>query len=140
MSVIYTDTLPKGVVVGFNDNTIVAGTKKVFTEMEEVLIEVAKRQLCELEDNHEIYESDWCKEELANSRALFEEVKNLMPTDDLKKMILKMNTAAFDFGSAFGESQFTQGYLEGYKFAKQLLENKKERTAVTVRSSEIKGY
>lgn len=132
---IYSDELPKGVVMGFKDNTIVVGTKKVFTEFEEVLMEVAKQKLNELEENQEIYESDWCKEELDNSKALFEEAKGLMPSDELKKILLKYNTVTFDFSAAFGESQFTQGYLEGYKFAKQMLENKKERTAATVRSS-----
>jgi hypothetical protein len=134
-NIIYTDSLPDGVIIGLTDTTIIVGSKKEFTEIDEVLMEVAKQKLCELEEHNDLYISDWCKTENENVGVLFNEIRNMMPTDDLKKKILQFDTAAGDHSAAFGESQFIQGYLEGYKLAKQMLENKKERTAVTVRSS-----
>jgi hypothetical protein len=133
-NVVYADVLPKGLVVGFNDKTIVVGTKKVFTETEEVLMEVAKQKLNELENNNEVYESEWCGEEKDKVMTLFHELRNMMPAEDLKRKLMSFDSATCDHNAAFGESQFIQGYLEGYEFAKQMLENKKERTAATVRS------
>lgn len=146
-NIVYTEGLREGIVIR---EIVVAGTQKRFTKMEENLIEVAKRKLEELEENHDLYESDWSKAELDNVQARYNQLKNMMPTQNLKDQALKFNTAAFDYCSSFGESQFLQGYLEGFKYAKQMnqepvdlleiisklvkQEIQKERTAATVRS------
>jgi hypothetical protein len=131
--ILYADCLPDGIVVGFKDNTIVVGTKKEkeSPSINEGLMGIAKQKLWDLEETNDLYISDWCKTENDKHIRLYNEIKNMMPTEDLKGQLLKFDTVAGDYSAAFGESQFIQGYLEGYKFAKQMLENKKERTVAT---------
>ncbi|WP_042375321.1 hypothetical protein [Neobacillus jeddahensis] len=129
--VVYTSALPEGVAIGVESN-IVVGTKKVFTETDKILMEVAKRRLWELEDHNGLYESGWCKEAMGKTIVLFDQIRRQVKDVNLtEEDLFEFESATCDHNVAFGESQFIQGYLEGYKFAKQMFENKKERAAVT---------
>lgn len=83
-----------------------------------ILSEIACMRLGILEESNSLVFTKSCKEAEAKLNKLYIEIKEKYPNGDLRATMSRLDDQATFWASMFGESQFIQGFMEGYKFAK----------------------
>lgn len=95
----------------------------------------AKKKLCILEKNCQVYQSPNCKESQTALSKYYEAMNKQLHSDEERNMLLEFDSLVCEWASTYGEDMFVHGFCEGMKYFRDILErgleSKKERTAAT---------